>query len=266
MATLAELARSQTDLEGPGLAHLQRLVASWGPLADLCFADLLLFVPLDTAGTEFVTVGHIRPTTNQTVYRQDVVGTIETDADRPLVARCYQTGDMVEGEVNLAAPMDRVRVLAIPVRWDGRVIGVCTQETTPSIGRQPGELEKIYVEVFLRFARMIAAGAFPFAAEDAESEDAPRVGDGAIVLDQEGRVEYASPNAVSALHRIGVHANAEGHAPLRARPRGGGGPDRLRHRRAGHRGDRARAGRHRAPAVSAPDRRRPHHRRPAARA
>jgi len=210
MATLAELARSQTELGGPALAHLQRLVASWGPLADLCFADLLLFVPLDSAGTEYVTVGHIRPTTNQTVYRQDVVGTVETDVDRPLVARSYHTGEMVEGEVNLAAPMDRVRVLAIPVRWDGRVIGVCTQETTPSIGRQPGELEKIYVEVFLRFARMIAAGAFPFAAEDAESEDAPRVGDGAILLDQEGRVEYASPNAVSALHRIGVHANAEG--------------------------------------------------------
>jgi two-component sensor histidine kinase len=30
------------------------------------------------------------------------------------------------------------------------------------------------------------------------------------VLDRDGRVEYASPNAVSALHRIGVHANAEG--------------------------------------------------------
>ena len=210
MATLAELARSQTELEGPGLVHLQRLVASWGPLADLCFADLLLFVPLDAAGTEYVILGHIRPTTNQTVYRQDVVGTTMTDAERPLVARCYHTGEMVEGEVNQAAPVDRVRVLAIPVRWDGQVIGVCTRETTPSIGRQPGELEKIYVEVFQRFARMIAAGAFPFAAEDTESEDAPRVGDGAIVLDQEGRVEYASPNAVSALHRIGVHANANG--------------------------------------------------------
>jgi two-component sensor histidine kinase len=57
---------------------------------------------------------------------------------------------------------------------------------------------------------MITAGTFPFAAEDSETEEAPRVGDGAMVLDAGGRVEYASPNAVSALHKIGVHANAEG--------------------------------------------------------
>jgi two-component sensor histidine kinase len=64
--------------------------------------------------------------------------------------------------------------------------------------------------VFSRFARMIEAGAFPFAADDAVPEESPRVGDGAIVLDAGGRVSYASPNAVSALHKLGVHANAEG--------------------------------------------------------
>src|SRR5690606_20958673 len=77
-------------------------------------------------------------------------------------------------------------------------------------GRQPGELERTYVDVFNRFARMIANGDFPFDAEDVETEEAPRVGDGVIVLDASGRVEYSSPNAVSTLHRLGVHANAEG--------------------------------------------------------
>jgi two-component sensor histidine kinase len=102
-----------------------------------------------------------------------------------------------------------VAVLVIPVRLDGEVIAVLTKEAAPTLGRQPGELEAMYVEVFNRFARMLTTGEFPFAAEDA-SEEAPRVGDGAVVLDRDGRVEYASPNAVSALHRIGVHANAEG--------------------------------------------------------
>jgi two-component sensor histidine kinase len=36
------------------------------------------------------------------------------------------------------------------------------------------------------------------------------VGDGVIVLDAATRVRYASPNAVSALHRVGVSANAIG--------------------------------------------------------
>jgi two-component system, sensor histidine kinase PdtaS len=57
---------------------------------------------------------------------------------------------------------------------------------------------------------MIASGDFPFDADDVETEEAPRVGDGAIVIDASGRVEYSSPNAVSTLHRLGVHANAEG--------------------------------------------------------
>jgi methylenetetrahydrofolate dehydrogenase (NADP+)/methenyltetrahydrofolate cyclohydrolase len=39
---------------------------------------------------------------------------------------------------------------------------------------------------------------------------APRVGDGVLLVDSYGRVEYSSPNGVSALHRVGVHALAEG--------------------------------------------------------
>jgi two-component sensor histidine kinase len=57
---------------------------------------------------------------------------------------------------------------------------------------------------------MIAAGTFPFDAQDVETEEAPRVGDGVILLDADQRVEYTSPNGVSALHRIGIHANSEG--------------------------------------------------------
>ena len=45
MATLTELARFHTALDGRGVNHLQRLVAGWGLLADFCFADLLLFAP-----------------------------------------------------------------------------------------------------------------------------------------------------------------------------------------------------------------------------
>ncbi len=212
MATLNELVRSSTDLEGARLAHLQRLVASWGPLADLCFADLLLFVPLaGEGGRRFVIVGQVRPSTNQTLYRDDYVGEIVDESGRPLVARALRGGELVEGETRVAAIDERVRVLAVPVRMNGDVIAVCSRESRPSIGRQPGELERTYLSVFQRFARMIASGTFPFAADDIPAEDAPRVGDGAIVVDVDGCVEYASPNAVSALHKMGIHANAEGH-------------------------------------------------------
>ncbi len=212
MASLTELARFHTTLDARGVSHLQRLVAGWGLLADFCFADLLLFAPTadSTDGDRFMVLGQVRPSTSQTVYRADWIGTIVDAEERPLITRAYQLGEIIEGETTIAALKERVRVLCIPIRCRGEVIGVLTRESAPSFGRQPGELERTYVEIFNRFARMIAAGDFPFDAQDAETEEAPRVGDGVILLDASGRVEYTSPNGVSALHRIGVHANAEG--------------------------------------------------------
>jgi two-component sensor histidine kinase len=212
MASLTELARFHTSLDGRAVNHLQRLVAGWGLLADFCFADLLLFAPTVDAqdGDRFLVLGQVRPSTSQTVYRADWIGTTVDEEERPLVTRAFRLGEIIEGETTIAALKERVRVLCIPVRCEGEVIGVLTRESAPSFGRQPGELERTYVAIFNRFARMIAAGDYPFDAQDLETEEAPRVGDGVILLDASARVEYTSPNGVSALHRIGVHANAEG--------------------------------------------------------
>jgi two-component sensor histidine kinase len=217
VASLAEIVRTRSRLSRPELVHLQRLVASWNMLADFCFSDLLLFVPLsfddpdaDPDDTEFVVVGHVRPSTTQTLYRHDLIGEQLDESERPLVARSMRLGEIIEGEITIAVIRERVRVLCIPVRLHGETIAVLSRESTPSVGRSPGELERTYVDIFNRFARMIAAGQFPFPADDSDSKESPRVGDGVVVLDRAAAVEYASPNAVSALHRMGVHASLEG--------------------------------------------------------
>lgn len=209
MASLIELAREHTRLDETEIKHLQRLVGDWGLLADFCFADLLLFAPVVGESGHFVVLSQVRPTTSQTVYRGDWVESKVGETERPLISRSFRLEEIIEGEINITALKERVRVLCIPVRHKGKVIAVLTRESTPAFGRQPGELERVYVDVFNRFARMIAAGVFPFAEEDS-SEQAPRVGDGVALIDSTGRVEYTSPNAVSALHRVGVHVNAEG--------------------------------------------------------
>ena len=107
-------------------------------------------------------------------------------------------------------------MMAIPVRFDGRPIAVLTREWSSRSGRLSGELERTYLGIFQRFAAMIAEGSFPYGGPVGDSSAAPRVGDGVMVLDEDARVRYASPNAVSALHRVGISANAVGHAPGRA--------------------------------------------------
>jgi two-component sensor histidine kinase len=211
VASLAELARLHTDLDAVRVGHLQRLVANWGMLADFCFADLLLFAPVrGSDGRGFVVLGQVRPTTGQTVYRRDWVGAVVDEGDRPVVSRTFSLGEIIEGETNAPGSLERIRILGIPVRHGDDTIAVLTRESASQFGRQPGELERIYVDIFNRFARMIASGDFPFPRDQVESEVQARVGDGVILLDRAQRVEYNSPNAVSALHRIGVHANAEG--------------------------------------------------------
>ncbi|MEO6987049.1 MAG: histidine kinase N-terminal domain-containing protein [Aquihabitans sp.] len=213
MASLAEIVRKQSHLSLAEIVHLQRLVASWNMLADFCFSDLVLFVPRSDPSAddgEFLVVGHVRPSTTQTLYRNDLIGELVTEEERPLVTRSMRLEEIIEGEITVHSIRERVRVLCIPVRHKGRTIAVLSRESTPSVGRSPGELERTYVEIFNRFARMIAVGTYPYAVEDSDSKESPRVGDGAVVLDRAMCVEYASPNAVSALHRMGVHANTEG--------------------------------------------------------
>jgi HisJ family histidinol phosphate phosphatase len=212
-ATPADVARRHTRLETSPLGHLQRLMGSWGMLADLCFGDLVLFVPVAAAldeGSRFVVLGQMRPSTGQTLHQEDLVGRLVDDAERPLLGRAWRLGEMVEGEL-VTTRGERARMQCIPVRWEGDLIAVMTRESPLTVGRRPGLLEREYVELFDRFARMIADGLFPFASDEAAvTEESPRVGDGVVVLDEGGRVSYGSPNAVNALHRMGVFSNVEG--------------------------------------------------------
>jgi len=192
------------------VGHLQRLVAGWGVLSDLCFADLLLFVPLRAPSELFVVLGQVRPTTSQTLHLEDLVGKILDADDRPLLARAWNLGSVVEGEVVIQSRSEHARLVCIPVRWQGQLVALMTRESALSVGRRPGQLERVYIEVFDRLARMLSQGEFPFPVDEVVTTEAPRVGDGVLVLDASARVDYASPNAVNALHRMGVYSGLEG--------------------------------------------------------
>jgi len=216
MATFGELTRQHTQLTPEEVDHLQRLIGEWGMLADLSFADLLMYVP-DHApsaksgkGDNWYVVAHVRPATGQTIYHYDYVGTAAAGQEVPLLGKAHSSGEICEGEIAVDGVPDPVRMMAVPVRLGSKVLAVLTREWSSRSGRQPGELERTYVGLFQRFAAMIAEGSFPARGPLADSSAAPRVGDGVMVLDEEARVRYASPNAVSALHRVGIGANAVG--------------------------------------------------------
>ena len=208
MASLVELARGHTQLSRDEVGHLNRLIAEWGMLADFCFSDLLLYVPVEDG--RWLVAAQIRPATGQTIYETDWVGSWANETETPLLGGAFDSGAVVSGEVHVEGLTDPTTMVAIPVRCGERPIAVLTREGAPSSARRQGELERTYNEIFDRFTEMIVSGRFPFPQRVGDSSAAPRVGDGVIVLDADAKVRYVSPNANSALHRVGIQSSAVG--------------------------------------------------------
>ena len=200
MSTLADLVHDRTDLDDGDLGHLQRLVAEWQLIADLSFADLVLWVR--TREGCWVAAALMRPTTGPTVYPDDVVGLELKQATR--LERAWSSGRIGrETEPEWAARVP-VRQEAVPVRRDGHAVAVLSRDTSLAVPRMPSQLELTYLTSASELLQMVAEGTFPFPGRDPDPEHAPRVGDGLLRLDRTGHVVYASPNALSAYRRLGV--------------------------------------------------------------
>ena len=65
MPSLNEVVRGHTDLDGDDLEWLHRLISDWQIIADLSFADLVLWLP-DRDGNGFWGGAQVRPTTGPT--------------------------------------------------------------------------------------------------------------------------------------------------------------------------------------------------------
>lgn len=206
---MAELVRAHTPLAAGDLDWLHRLLGEWQLLADLSFADLLLWIPTVTAGN-FVAVAQLRPTTGPTAYQDDRVGSFLPASGRPQLAVALAEGRICrESDPNWGGGAP-IREEAIPVRCGGRVLAVIARDTNLAAERTPSRLDIAYLQSANDLARMIAEGAFPYPDSGAPDGAGPRVGDGLIRLDADGTVVFASPNAVSAYRRLGFTADLVG--------------------------------------------------------
>jgi two-component sensor histidine kinase len=206
--SLTEVVRAHTDLDDDDRDWLSLLLADWQILADLSFADLVLWVP-DRDGRGFWAAAQIRPTTGPTAILDDVVG---AHLPRPagLLDVAWEEGRIArEGDPEWRGEVP-VRIEAVPVRRAGRAVAVVARNTNLQGVRTPSRLELAYLEAAGELSRMLGDGLLPQQGQRGEHADSPRVGDGFIRLDPRGRVVYASPNAQSVYRRLGLAADLEG--------------------------------------------------------
>ncbi|MCA0330634.1 MAG: histidine kinase N-terminal domain-containing protein, partial [Actinobacteria bacterium] len=119
MARLDDVASERTDLGDADLDHLRSLVRDWTLLADLAFADLVLWLPTWHGGG-FVAADQVRPTTGPTTLFDDVVGQFVARGRRPLLDRAIAARGVI-ADRGIAGPAP---VEAIPIIRAGRILGV----------------------------------------------------------------------------------------------------------------------------------------------
>ena len=224
MSTLRDLVEEYTSLGPIEVEHLHRLAGDWQLIADLSFADLLLYVAVEPGrGGEnapeeadgrpsFVCVAQVRPTTGPTAYQDDHVGRVLSGPEVAHLAIAHSQGRIWREGDPVWYGDTPARHEAIPVRRrDGvDVIAVVGRDTNLSTARTPSHLEMNYLTTADDLAQMVADGTFPASRQPGETTSAPRVGDGLIRLDASGRVSYASPNAQSAYRRLGLATHLVG--------------------------------------------------------
>jgi hypothetical protein len=182
-----EIARAHTDLDADELAWLQLLLADWQIIADLSFADLVLWLP-DREGAAS------GPARRCAHHRADGVRRRRRRHVRPdrdaagCSTRRTRQGRLVrEGDPEWRDDVP-VRVETIPVRRGGRVLAVVARNTNLLGVRTPSRLELSYLQTAADLTQMIARGLFPVPGQRSDHADSPRVGDGFMRLDAAGRV------------------------------------------------------------------------------
>src|SRR3954463_6164444 len=237
MSSLSERLTRGSASNPSQVDHARRLGAGWRLLADLPFADLTLWVPLSTGAWWCGAQG--RPLTAPTSRPEDLVGVEVEGLDAEPFAVAHREGRPVtEGQPDWSGITPRRREV-LPVRHDGVVVAVLAKDTNLAVTRSPSTLELTYLDIAADLCLMVSAGTFP-PQKLQNAEMSPRVGDGLVRIDAEGRATYASPNALSAYRRMGLTGDvggAELAEKTRAAPRARGRPGRGR---GGGRGDRRR--------------------------
>jgi two-component sensor histidine kinase len=214
MPKLEEFLRDRSPLDAKQIRRIRELTADWQLLADLSFADLILWVPLrkdfKSWPSGYVAVAHIRPTTAATVFNQDLIGEEIAWGSRPRIDQALSEAEIIRDTQPEKFGEILIKEETIPVILDDQVIAVISRHRNAELMRQPSRLELNYREVAHNVYRMVAEGTFPYTEHSELFDPAVRVGDGLIRLDINGVIIYASPNAKSAFSRMGWTGELEG--------------------------------------------------------
>ena len=160
MSTLGDLLAEHTMLPGSAVDHLHAVVGEWQLLADLSFADYLMWVRRDDGA--LVCVAQCRPNTAPTVL-------IKPTPSAPSSPRggcrwltsAFTSGAIGRGGGDPSLREPGLNVEAVPVRHGNQVVAVLTHQTALAERRTSSPLEKAYLDCAGNLLHMVVRRHLP---------------------------------------------------------------------------------------------------------
>lgn len=201
---MRRLAKAHTSLTGAMIERLAEVTHTMQLLADLSYADILLYCR--TEGGALMVVAEAKPNTAISLHAENRVGTILDEPENPGVVDVF-TRDTPFEVVRHELDGQPIEIKVVPIIFEGETIAVVSREI-----KLPGptsEMEVMYMSMadqilmMLRNNELVGMGASSFSTTRT-------AGDGIMKINADGSIAYASPNAVSIYRRLGVEGNLVG--------------------------------------------------------
>jgi len=160
MATLLELINDNSKLTPSEAEHLAELVAEWRLIADLSFADLVLWLPIrknDKSWPDgYIAIAQIRPTTAATVFSNDLIGSTINWGQRPRIDQALSDSEIVRDAQPELVGEIMIKEESIPVIFGSKTLAVISRHRNSDLMRMPSKLELNYREIAHNIFQMIA--------------------------------------------------------------------------------------------------------------
>lgn len=191
------------ELSEADLGWIEMLKGEWQTLADLASADLILWLP--TKDGRFVAAAMCRPATSSTVHVDDVIGLFASGPRATQLREAMDTGQIVDTSNVQWAGLYSVEIQCVPVVRDGNCFAVISAERNLAAPSRQGTDEGWFQDAADVLFHMISTGEYPSSeSAGATGHGVPRVTDGPILIDPDGRIKEITPNANSAMRRLGI--------------------------------------------------------------
>lgn len=189
-------------------AHLANVAANLQLVADLAYADAALLVPGE--GGTLVVAADAHPATAIAPIATSRVGEALEEAREPEAYAAHTRCETIEGSESRVARGITYDTAAFPVGAECPAAGVIVRHRARQVTSAPGTMETAFMEAAAAILDALRVGPLLDVRTSEPFSTVRHAGDGVMRVDGDGRINYASPNAVNILRLAGVEGSVAG--------------------------------------------------------